>query len=248
MSDNKVLATVEGKEITERDLELALQSLGQQAMQFNNPEGKKRLLDEMINRELFCLHGKEVGLDKEEGFLNELESIKMNLLNQYAIRRALENIQVSEEEVKNFYESNKESFKAPASIKASHILIEDEAKAKEIIEEIKSGLAFEDAAKKYSSCPSKENGGDLGFFSRGKMVPEFENAAFELEVDEISSPVQSQFGYHIIKATDKKPESVQEFDEVKGQITQQVMADKQREEYMNKINDFKKSYEVKISE
>ena len=92
-------------------------------------------------------------------------------------------------------------------VKASHILVQTEAKAKEIYEEITSGKSsFELAAKEYSLCPSGRNGGDLGFFEHGVMVKPFEDAAFELEKGQISQPVQTQFGWHLIKVVDKKYE------------------------------------------
>ncbi len=89
-------------------------------------------------------------------------------------------------------------------IKASHILVQTEEDANKIYDEIKSGLSFAQAAKEYSLCPSGYNGGDLGYFGRGMMVKPFEDAAFDLEVGEISKPVQTQFGWHLILLTDKK--------------------------------------------
>lgn len=89
-------------------------------------------------------------------------------------------------------------------IRASHILVKDEGKAKEIAKELESGADFAELAGKHSLCPSKENGGDLGFFDRGQMVSEFEEAAFSLSVGEVSGPVKTQFGYHIIRLTGKK--------------------------------------------
>lgn len=90
------------------------------------------------------------------------------------------------------------------SVKASHILVKDEAAAVQIKKDIDNGGDFADYAKKYSMCPSKENGGDLGYFTHGQMVKSFESAAFALPVGAVSEPVQTQFGWHIIKVTDKK--------------------------------------------
>ncbi len=90
------------------------------------------------------------------------------------------------------------------SVKASHILVKSEQQAKDIKTQINNGASFESMAKEYSMCPSGANGGDLGFFSRGQMVPEFENAAFGLALGKVSDPVKTQFGYHLIKVTDKK--------------------------------------------
>ena len=92
----------------------------------------------------------------------------------------------------------------PKEVRASHILVKTEAEANEILFDLKRGASFEDMAMKKSLCPSKSKGGDLCFFTRGRMVKEFEDAAFSLQKGELSKPVKTQFGYHIIKVTDQK--------------------------------------------
>lgn len=247
MEENKVLATVNDKQITEKDVDLLLRKLGpQRAMQFYSEEGRKRLLDELINQELIYLEALENGLDNNEEFLAELEYMKQNLLKQFAVRKLLENISIKEELV-TFYNDNKEKFKKPETVRARHILVDTESEANKIIEEIKSGLDFEDAAKKYSKCPSKTNGGDLGYFTRGKMVKEFENASFELEKGQMSEPVKTSFGYHIIEVLDKKEEEISPFEEVKEQIKNQLFTSKQNEVYFKKIEELRNIYEVKVN-
>ncbi len=91
-----------------------------------------------------------------------------------------------------------------SKIRASHILVDKHSQALRILEELKKGADFKELARRYSMCPSKKRGGDLGFFGRGQMVKEFEQAAFALKVDEVSPPVKTQFGYHIIKRTGKR--------------------------------------------
>ncbi len=92
-----------------------------------------------------------------------------------------------------------------SQVRAEHILVKTEAEANDIKTQIEEGkISFEDAAKEYSKCPSKANGGDLGYFGRGMMVKEFETASFEGEVGKVSNPVQTQFGWHLIKVLDKK--------------------------------------------
>lgn len=89
-------------------------------------------------------------------------------------------------------------------VKASHILISNESEAKALKSQIDEGASFEELAQKYSKCPSGANGGDLGYFRRGQMVKEFEDAAFETEINAVSDPIKTQFGYHLIKVYDKK--------------------------------------------
>ncbi len=247
MADSKVLARVEGKEITESEVKRFIQHLGPQvAMQFQGPEGMKQVAQELVNQELMYLEAKDKGLDQEEEYLKEVEVVKENVLKQYAISKILQSVEVTEDDLKEFYEDHKDFYKKEETISASHILVEDEEKANEIVKEIEEGLSFEEAAQKYSSCPSKDMGGSLGEFGKGRMVPEFEEAAFELEVDKVSEPVQSQFGYHIIKVTDKSEAGISPFEEVKAQIMQQVTAMKQQEAYLGKATELQDQYDVEL--
>lgn len=249
MKENKVLATVNGHEITEEYVDFIIQSMGpQRAMQFQSEQGRKQLINDLVNEELFYLFAKENDIDQEEGFKKEVEQMKANLLKQYALKKFLSDVKIEDEEVRNYYEENKEQFKTPESVKASHILVDTEEKANEILGEIKEGLSFEEAAKKYSKCPSKEKGGDLGFFSKGRMVPEFEQAAFDMEKGAVSEPVKTQFGYHLIKVDDKKEAGMSSFEEVQNQLSQNLLTNKQREKYLNQVNVLKDKYEVKINE
>ena len=108
---------------------------------------------------------------------------------------------------------------------------------------IESGAkTFENAAKEYSTCPSKERGGDLGEFGRGQMVKEFEDAAFAAEIGQIVGPVKTQFGAHLIKVEKKQDSSKAAFDEVRAQIYQQLMAEKQNDAYTAKVEELKGKY------
>ena len=116
---------------------------------------------------------------------------------------------------------------------------------KKIKAEIESGeISFEDAAKKYSTCPSKEQGGNLGAFSKGMMVPEFEKAAFELEIGTVSEPVKTQFGYHLILVNDKKEASTKEFESVKNSVMQQLIKERQDKKYGELLAELETKYGV----
>ncbi len=244
MEKKDVLALVGEREITQNDVDALRRTLNPQtAMNIGN----EQLVYELVNQELFYLDAVDKNLDQEEEFKAEVEKIKANFLKQYAISKLLTPLTITEEDVSAYYEQNKAQFKKPEMVKASHILVEDEEKVKEIEKELQDGLSFEEAAQKYSKCPSNAKGGDLGYFSKGQMVPEFETAAFGLKVDEVSAPVQTQFGYHIIKLIDKKEEEISPLDEVKQQITQHVLSQKQQDLYFKKIEELKGKYEVKIN-
>lgn len=247
MSENKVLATVNGKDITSQDVYDFLNQLDQRtAAQFSSPEGINQIANELVNQELLYLDALKNGLDEEEDFKNELEKVKIGVLKQYAINRLFKGITVTEEEINSFYDENKHFFQRPEVARASHILVDDEEKANEVLDEINDGLSFEDAASKYSNCPSKANGGDLGEFSRGKMVPEFEEVAFSMEEGSISEPVKTQFGYHIIKLNYKKESGTSSLEEVKGQINHQLILMKQQEIYLDKTEKLKEDFKTEI--
>lgn len=246
MNQNKVLAQVNDREITQQDVYAFLNNLGPEiAMQFQSPDGIKQLVDELVNQEVLYLNAMEDGLDKEEAFREEMEKVKENVLKQYALHKLISGISTTEDELKTYYDTHRAYFKKPESVRASHILVEEEKEANKILKEIDDGLSFEDAARKYSLCPSKEKGGDLGEFSKGSMVPEFEEVAFSIEVGKVSEPVKTQFGYHLIKVVDKKEEGISEFEDVKAQVREQVIGLKQQEKYLNTTNELKSKYDIK---
>lgn len=161
-----------------------------------------------------------------------------------------ETVIVTDKEIKDFYDKNVEKFKNPEMVKASHILISfendaDEAAKKEaraqiekIQKQLKAGDDFAELAKAHSACPSSANGGDLGFFGRGQMVKPFEDAAFGLKSGEVSDIVETSFGYHLIKLTDKKAEETQTIDDVKARISdwlRQQKIDSKFEQYIEKL-------------
>ncbi|MGM0397068.1 MAG: peptidylprolyl isomerase [Bacillota bacterium] len=247
MSEQQLVAVVNGKEISRGDVMKFLNDMGPQvAMQFQSPEGIKRVIQEIVNQELLYLDAVDQNMEEETEFKEAFEETKKNLLKGYAFNKLVADINTEEEEMKEFFQENKSLFSQQETMKASHILVEDEDKAEEIIQEIDDGLDFEEAAANYSSCPSKEAGGSLGEFGKGQMVPEFEEAAFNLEVGAISEPVKTQFGYHIIRLDAKNEAQEPQFEEVKEQVQQQVLAKKQEAKYQSKIAGLKIKYPVEI--
>lgn len=245
--ENKVLAVVGEKEIRQSDFDTLLQQIGpQRAMQFQSPEGQKQLLDELIHQELFLIDGKANNIEASEEFQQELDFVKDNMIKQFAIRNLLDTVTVEDNEIEAFYGENGAMFRNEEAVTASHILVDSEDKANVILEEIKGDKSFEDAAKEYSSCPSAQNGGDLGNFTRGRMVPEFENAAFELAVGDISGVVQTQFGFHIIKVTEKTEASQKSLEDAKEEIANTVLLQKQQALYLEKVEAIKANVNVEV--
>ncbi len=247
--DKKVLAKVDGYEITKDDMLKIISNMPPEARnQVGTKHGRKALLDEMISGELIYKKAIADGLDKEEKYLQILAEAKKNLLEQYAVTKLLSTITVTDDEVKKYYDEHKDEFAIGESVTAKHILVDKEEKIKEIKKEIEEGLDFSEAAQKYSTCPSKERGGDLGNFSRGKMVPEFEKVAFELETGQVSAPVKTPFGYHLIMTTEKFEKSTQEFGQVEQTIKQQLIFAKQKELYYANNKKLKEGHDIEIFE
>lgn len=248
MDKDKVLAEVNGKKITGVDYNLFIDSLNPQLKQyFGGEELNKDVVNELVYQALLYEDAMEKGMDKEDEFIQVVEKTKESMLKTYALGKLLATAEVKDEDIKKFYEEKKDAFKQGESADASHILVEEEDKAREIYEKIKNGGDFEELAKEYSTCPSKEKGGNLGTFTKGQMVKEFEDAVFENEVGTITEPVKTQFGYHIIKINQKNDARELSFDEVKDRIVEQVRRQKEQEIYNKRITELKDKYEVKMN-
>ena len=238
--ENKVLATVGGVNITEEEVSEAIIAMGQRGQNFNNPQGRAMVLEQLINRKLILAGARKELLEFDPEFKKQLSIMKEELLTKFAISRAIENVKVTDEEAKKFYDENPDTFVSGKTVNASHILVDSEEKASEIKADIEAGkITFADAAKQFSSCPSRENGGELGTFGQGQMVKEFEDAAFSAEIGTVTAPVQTQFGFHLILVTDKSESSVMAFEDVKDQLKDQLLSEKQQKAYASKINQLK---------
>lgn len=257
---SKVLATVGSETITQADLDDVVRTAQpNQKAYFASPEGQRAIVNDMADSVLFYLWANDNGLQKTDKYKTTMKKIEKRVLASMAVEKVISDIKVTDEEVSKYYDEHKAAFQVPESVKASHILVvvskdagkKEWVKAKKEINKIRKEITskkitFADAAKKYSGCPSKAAGGDLGFFTKGQMVPEFEKTAFSTPVGEISKPVKTQFGYHIIKVTEKKDATSKKLDEVKATIKQQLFQQKQRKTFEDQTAELHKKYEVKI--
>jgi len=245
MAEGRILATVAGEAITEADVEEMLASMGQNAATYDNPKGRAVILEQLINRKLILLDAKRNLFERDAAFKEELARVKDELLYNYAIQKAVAGTRVTDDEVKSFYEENRANFVSRESIDVSHILVEDEDRCADIKRQIEEGVvSFEDAASKYSTCPSRESGGSLGEAVRGQFVPEFEEAAFSAEPGTIVGPVKTQFGYHLIRVNSKSPSETMKFDDIKEQLRVSIMQDKQQKAYQSKVRQLMIMYPV----
>lgn len=207
--------------------EQALQQLVYEKVLSEKYEVTDKELDEKIQQLKDDLGANFEMTLQQYGYKSEDDLKKTMKLGMLQEKAAMKDIKVTDKELKEYYDNYK------PEIKARHILVEDEAKANEIKQKLDGGAKFEDVAKESSTDPgSAQNGGDLGWFGAGKMDPEFENAAYALKVNEISAPVKTQFGYHIIQVTDKKEKK--SYDEMKKQMEYEVKSSKLTSEDINK--------------
>lgn len=242
-----VVATVAGKEITQRDVVDYISTMDPNLQaQFSTEEGMIQVRDELVRQELLYLDAMDKKFYEEEEFKAVFEQAKINMLKSYAFAKTIEGIHASEEEAHEFYEQVKPNLKQPEGVHAGHILVSEEDKAKELKKELDEGADFEALAREHSTCPSKEKGGDLGTFQRGQMVEPFDKKVFSMEEDEISDPVKTEFGYHIIKLYEKVPERIPEFDEIREDIKMEVLRQKQQKSYLSKIQSLMKEYPVEL--
>lgn len=242
MSENKLIAEVNGVKIYQEDLFNLLAAMEDKA-RFNSKEGLNLLADELVNQELLLQDAKENKLDNEEEFVKELEIVKNNMLKNYAMHKIFEKVSVSEDEIENYYEENKDTLFSPVTYTASHILLESEEMADKVLDQINDGLDFKEAAKKFSLDPTKDNGGSLGSFPKGVMVKEFQEGLDKLKIGQISKPIKTQFGYHIIKL-DNKMDSSNTYDDIKDKVKSTYEMVKRQEKYIEKIKDLTKKAEI----
>ncbi len=245
MAEEKVLASVGGKNITDRDVDMLMMQMGQRGQGYNNPQGRAMLLDQLINRRLFLMDATRNMYEREPQFKEQLQRLKEDLLTSYAMQKALEKVKVTEEDAKAYYEANRDKFVSGMTFNASHILVDSEEKANAILAQIKAGeVTFEAAAAEHSTCPSGKQGGNLGDFGSGQMVPEFENACAAMAVGEISAPVATQFGFHLILLNKKEEGGEMPFADIKDNLMEALREEKQQAAYQSKVNQLKILYPV----
>ena len=245
--ENKVLAIVNQSEITEKDIQRSLLRFPEETQEYyKTEEGKKQFLDQMINFELIYSYALNNDMKKDPDYIEQIQAIEKDLLIQIGVKNIMAGVDMTEEEIQSYYENNSQMFKTPETVSAKHILVDTLEQMQEIKKEITDGMSFEEAAQKYSKCPSAAQGGSLGSFTRGRMVPEFEAVAFELKLHEVSEPVKTQFGYHLIQLDEKNLEEMKSLEESRHMIVKNLLHQKQNENYINAITKLKGEYAVEI--
>ncbi len=249
VGDAIVLAKVGDEVITDQDLDALLAKVPEQyKARYSNPQVRKDILQRFVDVKMMAVEARAQKLDQNAEVKLKMQFMEDQLLAKELEDSVLNNLEVGDADLKAYYEEHKDRFSTPAKVKASHILVEDEAEAQALLAKVKGGADFAELAKESSTCPSSKKGGDLGWFAKGRMDPAFEKAAFELKAGEISEVVKSSFGYHIIKVEDVKAEVVKPFDEVKASVEKIVKREKQESTMDNLRNEISNRVKVEIND
>ncbi|MEH7236649.1 peptidylprolyl isomerase [Bacillus sp. JJ1562] len=255
-----VVASVAGVEIERNELHTSLEKLyGPQVLELLITN---KIIEQEAEKEMITVSDKELDEEMqplidsyggEESFTSAIEAsgltradVEDDVRQFIQTKKLLEpRIEITDDEIKTYFEANKDSLAQPEQVQASHILVEDETTANEVATKLADGSDFAELAKEYSKdTANAEDGGELGYFGKGQMVAEFDNAVFSLGIDEISDPVKTEFGYHIIKVTDKKEAKEANYEESKDTIYEVLFNQKVSEEYTVWLTEKTEEYKI----
>ena len=226
---NKIAAVVNGQVITGQQVDERMSRLSP-SYRAALKNDSQRLLEDMVMETLLVQEARRRGLDRDV----EVQRLMNEARRQILVSRLLEivrqnqPVEVTDQEVAQFYQENKKNFEEPETTRASHILVESEEVAKKALERVKNGEPFAKVAEELSTDPSKSRGGDIGTFSRGQLIPEFEEACKSLNPGQMSGVIKTSLGYHVILLTDRKQAHIRPLGEVKDPIRQRLIAQRQQ--------------------
>lgn len=214
---NGVVARANGNDITEAEIAFAEQEVGAEIAGLPAESRRRVLMEYLVEAHLFAEAADKNKLGQGKEFEDRMAYYKLRALRDAFYERKVRDA-VTEAQAKSAYDAQVAKLAPEPEVRARHILVKTEQEAKDIIAQLAKGGDFTELAKKSSDGPSSQTGGDLGYFSRGQMVKPFEDAAFATEKGQVSKPVQTEFGWHVIKVEDKRNRPVPAFEEVKDQL------------------------------
>ena len=248
VADKRVVAIVNGEKITMAMLSEKIDELPAY-YQPAATQHKKEILDDLIIERLLFEEAKRRKLHKDK----EVRKLMNKAARKILIAKLLETETspekpISDEDAGLYYEQHKDQYKESERIKASHIQLSTEEEAKKVLDELDAGADFAESAKTFSKDLTKDRGGDLGYFQKGQMIPEFENVCFELSPGQMSGIVKTRFGYHIIKVTDKQPPKYKQLSEVKEKIRAKLTDQTKQQQFRDFVKSLKDRARIDIKE
>jgi peptidyl-prolyl cis-trans isomerase C len=244
----EVLATYGGKKLTSDIVMKEMERLPPPSRAYlNAPERKRQFVENIILNDLLFEEGQRESFDKDEEIERQVTDLRKRLVVQRVMRKYQTPPEINDEQAKKYFDDNPTLY-STTQIRASHILVKEEAVAKELHAKVKAAPdSFADVAKEKSTdTMSAQKGGDLGMFGQGRMVAEFEKVAFGLKVNDLSDVVKTQYGYHIIKVTERKDGERKPFDQVKEQIKATLRNKLLQEQTQGHMDQLKKQANLQI--
>lgn len=252
LSNAKVYAIVDGEEVNDNDMMFLKQVMPNADFESLPKDMQSKAIDQAIERKLLTKEAKKYNLEDTNEYKEALDSFKDTMVLELWMRKQIDTVKLAESDIKKFYDENKQKMAVPETVNARHILVETKKEADNIIKELSNSgnkveEKFIELAKSKSKDPSGNNGGDLGFFGKEDMVPEFAKAAFALKENTYTKqPVKTNYGYHVIYLKSKKPKGVISYEEAKPKIEQELKLVKFRELIASKAKELRKKAKVEI--
>jgi peptidyl-prolyl cis-trans isomerase C len=245
----KPLAKIGSNEISLDEFNQRLQDLPAQYRSFfSTPDGKKKFLEQLVSEQLLWDQAQKDQLDNDPEVKKEMADFKKRVMISALLKKLMANTSVSNAEAEVYYNTHQKEFISAEQVHARHILVRTEAEARSILATAKKGtITFAQLAQERSLDTAAENG-DLGWFERGQMVPEFEEAAFALKPGQLSDVVKTKFGYHIIKLEERKASAQKTFSEVKQDIEEKLKSEAQKKKLDDLINELKTKTTVEVDD
>ena len=241
--DPKVIARIDGVEITDVDLANAQSALGAEVAGMPAEIRQRQAMEFLITNQLMAEAGKKKNLQDDPSFDGRMKAYRRLALSELFFEKDIRGA-VTEDEIRKVYDERVAKFVPQDQVRARHILVEKEDEARDMIERLGRGADFAELAKEHSKDPGAQSGGDLGYFGKGDMVKPFDEAVFALDVKQISEPVQTQFGWHVIEVTEKGKTKPNSFEEDKGRI----MAELIQQKMASVVGDLRKNAKVEYTD
>lgn len=255
------VATIGDEAITKESFQASIETLPPQwKARAGTPSGRKQILEHQVRSQLIELEAKDRGIDQRPDVKYQVEQAVQRILLQELMKEWQKEFKIPDEELNNYFLQNKTKFEEPEKFRAQHVLIKVEEnaspaeverarqKALAARKRIVGGEPFEKVAKEVSEGPAAANGGDLGYVERGRFHEKFEAVALGLKQDEISEPVRTPFGWHVIRLVDVRAAQGKSFEEVKDEIRNEIMPRKRQEAFEAFMASLKDKYKVEIDE
>ena len=247
-SGGNALARFDGAVILEKEYTRRFETLPKEVRSVASRR-KKEFLDDLVAEHFLLKEAERRGIQKDPEVKELLEAARRKIIIAKLIEKEVdEKITLAPDEAEKYYQDHQDEFMTALTLRASHILVKTQEEAALIKTQIEGGADFEDAARRHSLDSTAIRGGDLGFFQKGRFVPEFEDAVFVMKKGELKGPVKSQFGYHLIKLTDRLEPTLRQLRDVKNFVEQRLVGEKRSRAFKDLVEKLKAGAKIDVDE